>query len=235
MIALAISLLLIISLIHLPIDDHLIRSGWRQSSWPNQPVLGLSDIEYKEQTEEMLITILGVIDRHKKEEKPSDQIQEIITPASQVQMDTTNHNIVEPLKSMPILDFAEEMPGITGGIGAYYIHIEYPEEAKDKGIEGRLMLLFVVEPDGSTSDIEILQPLHPLCDSAAVQALRKTSFIPGQQNGKPVRVRMRLPVLFRLIDPNIVDSTITTDRNVTHPLLSLGDEQKRENLQSVNY
>ena len=70
-------------------------------------------------------------------------------------------------------------------------------EGIDQGIEGRLVLAFVVEPTGRPSDIEVLHSLHPLCDSAAVDALRKTRFIPGKQNGRVVRVRMRLPVRFR--------------------------------------
>ena len=73
-----------------------------------------------------------------------------------------------------------------------------------------VVLAFVVELDGSLSELEVLQSLHPLCDSAAVNALRKTRFIPGRQNGRVVRVRMRLPVRFRLVDPEPTDSTTAT-------------------------
>lgn len=98
-----------------------------------------------------------------------------------------------------IFENPEQPPQLIGGLGAYYIHIEYPEEAIRAGIEGRLVLRFVVETDGRPSSIQVIQPLHPLLDSAAVAALRQVRFIPGKQNGQPVRVRMQLPVRFRLL------------------------------------
>ncbi len=104
-----------------------------------------------------------------------------------------------------ILEHAEKPPQIIGGLGAYYIHIEYPEEAIRAGIEGQLVLRFVVEKDGTPTHIRVIKPLHPLCDSAAVAALRRTRFIPGMQNGQPVRVHMQLPVRFRLL-PNPAES-----------------------------
>ncbi|MDQ7041486.1 MAG: energy transducer TonB [Rhodothermus sp.] len=98
-----------------------------------------------------------------------------------------------------IFENPEQPPQIIGGLGAYYIHIEYPEAAIRAGIEGRLVLRFIVETDGRPSRIQVIQPLHPLLDSAAVAALRRVRFIPGKQNGRPVRVRMQLPVRFRLL------------------------------------
>ncbi len=98
-----------------------------------------------------------------------------------------------------IFENPEQQPQIIGGLGAYYIHIEYPEEAIRAGIEGRLVLRFVVETDGNPSQIQVIEPLHPLLDSAAVAALKRVRFIPGKQNGQPVRVRMQLPVRFRLL------------------------------------
>lgn len=113
------------------------------------------------------------------------------------------------VKSMPVklpgrqvLDTAQRMPEIVGGIGSYYIHIEYPEEAMEAGIEGRLVLSFVVESNGHTTEVEVIERLHPACDSAAVRALRRTRFVPGRQNGDTVPVRMRLPVRFELIEPD---------------------------------
>lgn len=103
------------------------------------------------------------------------------------------------LAGRKVLDYAHSMPAIVGGIGAYYIHIEYPEAAIREGIEGRLVLSFVVGTDGETSEIRIVQSLHPACDSAAVRALRKTRFIPGSRDGEPVEVKMRLPVRFQLV------------------------------------
>jgi periplasmic protein TonB len=99
-----------------------------------------------------------------------------------------------------VLNFAEEQPQLIGGLAGYYLNIEYPEEAREAGIQGRLLLSFVVERDGRTTDIRVEQSLHPLCDSAAVVALRRSRFVAGRQNGESVRVRMRLPVRFMLLD-----------------------------------
>ncbi|NNE71418.1 MAG: energy transducer TonB [Rhodothermales bacterium] len=98
-----------------------------------------------------------------------------------------------------VLAAAETMPEIKGGLGAYYINIKYPQLAIEAGIQGRLVLDFVVEPDGRATNVEVYQSLHPMCDSAAVQALRKTVFMPGRSGGEAVAVKMRLPVLFRIM------------------------------------
>ena len=114
-------------------------------------------------------------------------------------------------KLAPILEFAQEAPELVGGLGGLYLHIRYPQAAIDQGIQGQLVLRFVVEPDGRTSEIVVEKSLHPLCDSAAVRALREVAFVPGRQDGKPARVRMRLPVRFRLVGPNAPpDSALAT-------------------------
>lgn len=99
-----------------------------------------------------------------------------------------------------VYEFVDSPPEIRGGLGAYYINIQYPEEAVLKGIEGRLLLRFVVDTEGRPTDISVRKSLHPLCDSAAVRALRATTFVAGSQNGKKVPVRMHLPVRFRLVE-----------------------------------
>lgn len=121
--------------------------------------------------------------------------------ASTARTDEPAALLPEPQKVAPILEFAEEAPELTGGLGSLYIRIRYPQAAIDQGIEGQLVLKFIVEPDGRTSEIVVVKSLHPLCDSAAVRALREVAFVPGRQNGEAARVRMRLPVRFRLVTP----------------------------------
>lgn len=106
-----------------------------------------------------------------------------------------------------VLDVAEQQPRIVGGLNAFYIHIDYPQAAIDAGIQGRLMLRFVVTEEGVPVDIEVLEPLHPLCDSAAVRALRRTTFVPAQQDDHAVAVRMHLPVRFRLVAADDADDS----------------------------
>ncbi len=119
------------------------------------------------------------------------------------------------LKAEEVLDFAQEQPGIVGGLRALYLRIQYPRAAREQGIEGRVIVEFIVEKDGTPSHIRVLQSAHPLLDSAAVQAIRRTTFIPGKQGGVPVRVRMRLPIRFRLLDSPLKTDSTRTDTQQT--------------------
>ena len=129
------------------------------------------------------------------EEEPEEKetiIEEIIRKPQKLQR----------LDRGPILEFVDESPAIVGGLSTLYLSIDYPKIARDQGIEGLTVLMFVVETDGSTSDVTVIKPLHPALDSSAVAAVRKTLFQPGRQDGKMVRVKMRLPIRFRLINPS---------------------------------
>ena len=111
-------------------------------------------------------------------------------------------NRMDRIELSPVLEFVDQSPSIIGGLSSLYLNIDYPLEARDKGIQGLTVLMFVVEKDGSTSNIEVIKSLHPACDSAAVVAVRETRFNPGMQDGEEVRVKMRLPVRFKLVNRN---------------------------------
>lgn len=190
-------------LFNVPLGTKVQRSGWRHHAPGSRERLGLLDIQQRTEARSFGVPVreFGLPD------KPAIAIENE-QPAREVQAEeSTRHMALEGLEALPVMELADYMPDIQGGIGAYYINIEYPEAARNQGIEGRLVLFFVVEPDGRPSNISVGTSLHPLCDSAAVQALRRTLFIPGHHNGKPVRVRMRLPVSFQLLDPVAEDST----------------------------
>jgi protein TonB len=116
---------------------------------------------------------------------------------------------VRGLDTSTILEFAEELPEVQGGMGALYLNIDYPEAARKAGIQGRVVLRFVVERNGSVEHVDVVESLHPLCDSAAVRAVRNTSFVPGRQNGHRVRVRMSLPIRFRLVEPGTLRNRVS--------------------------
>ena len=211
MLSLVVSISLIAVAFNLPINVPPDPIGW-QLGHTQDPMLELVDIDRlsREEGEGAPVTAFGVNeeeievgeDESTTEEDMEIEAAELPSPAAPPPL--------EKLKVRPVLDYADTMPNIAGGMGAYYIHIEYPQKAIDEGIEGRLVLAFVVETDGTPTEIEVIRPLHPLCDSSAVQALRKTRFIPGRQSGHLVRVRMRLPVRFRLLDTVAKDSTQTS-------------------------
>ena len=101
----------------------------------------------------------------------------------------------------------DQMASYPGGIPALMDflneNIKYPEQAEREGIEGRVVAGFIVERDGSVSNIEILKSVHPLLDAEVVRVMSlMPNWIPGRQNGQPVRVKYSLPITFRLISDN---------------------------------
>lgn len=117
----------------------------------------------------------------------------------------SNENDAEDtVRTIAALSTTDEVPEIMGGMSAFYLHIQYPPAARRKGIEGRLELKFTVGTDGDVREIHVAKSLHPLCDSAAVRALRSVKFAPGMHEGEPVPVRMSLPVRFTLRSPPVL-------------------------------
>ena len=102
-----------------------------------------------------------------------------------------------------VFDVVEVMPQFPGGLAAMlkYIreNIKYPEQAMKKGIQGRVTVSFIIEKDGSISDVKPVRSVHPLLDKEAVRMVKSMpKWSPGKNNGKPVRVRYNLPVMFKL-------------------------------------
>jgi TonB family protein len=108
-------------------------------------------------------------------------------------------------KQGKIFTVVEAQPEFEGGLDAFHRYvlneIKYPVEARKKGVEGRVDVEFVVGKDGSVSDVKAINGIGAGCDDEAVRVLQNApKFKPGTQNGKPVFVRMVLPITFAL-DP----------------------------------
>jgi protein TonB len=99
---------------------------------------------------------------------------------------------------MEVFVVVEEMPEIIGGAGKIYELLEYPEIARQAGVEGLVVVQVVIEPDGTPSNPEIARSAGAVLDKAAVEAVMKLKFVPGRQRGKSVRVKMALPIRFKL-------------------------------------
>jgi len=102
-----------------------------------------------------------------------------------------------------VFDVVEQMPSYPGGNGALmqYLssHIKYPVIAEENGIQGRVICTFVVERDGSITDVRIAKSVDPSLDKEAMRVVSSMpKWIPGKQNGSAVRVKYTLPVTFRL-------------------------------------
>lgn len=94
----------------------------------------------------------------------------------------------------------EEMPKLIGGLQSLQSKIEYPEQAKKMGIEGRVILTFVVDENGNVENPMIVRGIGGGADEEALRAVKEVKFTPGIQRGEPVRVKHTLPVVFRLTD-----------------------------------
>lgn len=105
-----------------------------------------------------------------------------------------------PAAPLEIFELSGREPELAAGLSSLYLQVDYPMEARRKHIEGQVILSFTVDEEGYVHDIDIMQSVHPLLDSAAVEAVRDTRFAPGEHNGEAVSVRMRLPIRFQLID-----------------------------------
>ncbi|WP_457652947.1 energy transducer TonB [Rhodocaloribacter sp.] len=94
----------------------------------------------------------------------------------------------------------EEMPEIIGGTAQIYKYLEYPDIARKAGLEGLVVVQIVVEPDGRPANPVVARSAGDVLDKAAVEAVMRLRFKPGKQRGVPVRVRMAIPIRFRLRD-----------------------------------
>ncbi|MBW8051123.1 MAG: energy transducer TonB [Cytophagales bacterium] len=97
----------------------------------------------------------------------------------------------------------EKQPEPKGGIQAFnkYIgsHINYPEQARRAGVQGRVYIQFVVDKDGSLTDVKAVKGIGMGCDQEAVRVVKKApKWNPGKQRGRAVRVKMVIPILFTL-------------------------------------
>lgn len=95
----------------------------------------------------------------------------------------------------------EKMPVFPlGDVNDYLAkHIKYPAEAREKKIEGRVFVSFVIEKKGQLNAIEVVRPVHPLLDAEAIRVVKgMPRWIPGEQRGKKVRVSLMLPIAFSL-------------------------------------
>lgn len=92
----------------------------------------------------------------------------------------------------------ENMPELIGGLAALQKDIRYPERARKAGIEGRVIVQFIVNEEGEVEQPRVIRGIGGGCDEEALRAVDNARFKPGRQRGKPVRVQYSLPVIFRL-------------------------------------
>ena len=109
---------------------------------------------------------------------------------------------VEKVDDAPV-NWASEMPSFEGGMESFYRflgnELKYPRQAQRIGVEGKVFVQFVVEKDGSLSDVQVLRGIGAGCDEEAIRVMGLVpNFRPGKQGDVRVRVRMVVPISFRL-------------------------------------
>jgi periplasmic protein TonB len=97
-----------------------------------------------------------------------------------------------------VFTIVEDMPELIGGMQAIYQHLRYPEIARKAGIEGRVVVQFIIDEQGNVVDPVVVRGIGGGCDEAAIEAVKQVQFTPGRQRGRAVRVRYSLPITFRL-------------------------------------
>ena len=95
------------------------------------------------------------------------------------------------------------MPSFPGGTAALMEflqnNVKYPVVAQENGVQGRVVVSFVVEKDGSITDVKVVRSVDPSLDKEATRVVKSMpNWIPGKQNGAAVRVKYNVPVSFRL-------------------------------------
>lgn len=102
-----------------------------------------------------------------------------------------------------VFDVVEQMPSFPGGPSALmsYLNsnVKYPVVAQENGVQGRVVISFVVEKDGSITDVQVVRSVDPSLDREAARVVKSMpNWIPGKQNGSAVRVKYNVPVAFKL-------------------------------------
>lgn len=102
-----------------------------------------------------------------------------------------------------IFTFVEQSPEFPGGnealISNVYEHLKYPQMEKDNHIQGKVIVRFIVNEDGSVSDATVVKKVSPGLDKEAVRVVKLLRpFVPGRQQGKAVRTYYHLPIVFEL-------------------------------------
>lgn len=124
-------------------------------------------------------------------------------------------DIAEPLADLPpppppddgdeeepeeevIFEAVEQMPELIGGLGSVQSQIKYPEAARRAGMEGRVVVEFIVDEQGKVIHPKVVRGGGGGCDEEAVRVVQLATFKPGKQRSKAVKVKMTMPILFRL-------------------------------------
>ena len=131
----------------------------------------------------------------------------MVTACSQVNEPQTQN---EKKKTQDEFVVVEKMPTLKGGLQGLMDEINYPESARKEGIEGKVLVQFSVSKEGSVEGAEVVRGINEALDQEALRVVKQAEFTPGYQKGEKVRVRMTIPIVYKLgnADTNSQQSSI---------------------------
>jgi len=187
-----------IAIPELEVESNKERDIWRADDMPvgNYSAvftLGNSTIEHEIAISQNQQTHLFV----NMVENRVDTISSTPTAVTPVRDDDENAiNDVED-EEPEIFTIVEQMPELIGGMQSIYEILRYPEKARRDGIEGSVVLQFIIDKQGKVVDPVVVRGIGGGCDEAAIEAVKQVRFTPGRQGGRVVRTRYSLPITFR--------------------------------------
>jgi TonB family protein len=174
------------------------------------PVIGLLLLVFSCEKEDMSPQLANVID--------FNEILEIPDPVDNQETVPNENSVNQPQSAQradQVFDVVEQQPNPEGGMRGWnqYLakNIKYPASARERGIEGTVIVVFEIHTDGSIHNVEILRGIGGGADEEAVRVVQNApNWEPGKQRGRAVKTRMRLPIRFKLDKP--INSTPETAR-----------------------
>ena len=163
----------------------------------------------------LILSVSGVFSKPEEEQITTATVQEIAAVEAEeeeIEEEEEQFQMPEPEEVVApeevanqhlVTAMVEQKPEFNGGEAAMYKwlseNIVYPSAASEQGVQGRVVVEFVVGKDGSITNVRVLRPRHPALDKEAVRVVKAMpKWIPGRNNGQPVKVTYTLPVTFKL-------------------------------------
>ncbi len=146
------------------------------------------------------VTVISII---KKNEEEGIEIVEEANQEKEIDNFVPVVEVEKEIDEKEIFLVVESMPGYPGGDAArikfLQDNIKYPQMARESGIQGTIYVSFVVETDGSVTDVRVLRSIGGGCDEEAIRVInRMPKWNAGKQRGRPVRVQFNMPITFTL-------------------------------------
>ena len=116
-----------------------------------------------------------------------------------------------------LVQVVEQQPEFPGGMAELMKYLQkntrYPQICKEQGVQGRVIVQFVVNMDSTITDVNVIKSVNPHLDEEAVRVVKAMpKWNPGKQRGEPVRVRFTLPVTFRLPKDTVRVDTVSVNK-----------------------